>query len=125
MKMKLTERSQKISVFDFDYFSEDNDYCYDGITPSYKFFYEKSSKKLTLEKYQKHLLKNASYARLDGVFRKVYIVTDFTDYLPTLTIRQKAYMKFTRNMLNAFLHEADEALRNFLRKPDNPRKILT
>jgi hypothetical protein len=30
-----------ISVFDFDYFAEDNNVCYDGKTPSFKVLYER------------------------------------------------------------------------------------
>jgi hypothetical protein len=52
-------------------------------------------------------------------------VSDLADYIPTLTTREKAFMKFARRMLETFMHDVDEALRTFLRKPNNPRKILT
>jgi hypothetical protein len=33
-----------VRIIAFDYY-EDNNYCFDGITPSYKYYYEKSGKK--------------------------------------------------------------------------------
>jgi hypothetical protein len=124
MKFKPTERSQEISINDFDCFSEDNNYCYDGITPSYKAYYEKKEP-FTIDKYQELQFDDAYYDVLDGVFKTRYIVSEYYDYMQAATVKQKASMEFTYKMLNAFLHKADKDLRKFLRKPDNSRKMLT
>jgi hypothetical protein len=130
MKLKLTERSEIISVFGFYYFSENNDYCYDGITQSYKYYYEKSGKKLTFETYKKHMVMYASYNLQNRVFIKMDFMLGIIQQASALLlspeeIRKKAYMKFTYSMLLAFLQENEETLRKFLRKPDKPRKRLT
>jgi hypothetical protein len=96
LKLKLTERSQNISVFDFDYFSENNDYCYDGITPSYKYYYEKSGKKLTFETYKKHLIMYASYNLLNRVFVKLNYMLNIPGNVSTLLVTpEKSKRRFT------------------------------
>jgi hypothetical protein len=50
----------EIPIYAFDYFSKDNNVCYDGKRPSFKALYEKKyNTALTLGKYYKHLKKVA------------------------------------------------------------------